>query len=232
MLETIRNGPALICDGLGAAGVSCSKQILILNIWHLILSLVVFGLVSSTIYLIRRHRRLDQYSNLLEMTTPYGAASEARTLRVNPHDFAKALGDRGFNDLSKVDAATKLNEKYGGRYFVVEIHERGRKILAKELKIVAWWHRLGTAEFQADPETLDLIKARSESLVDDDLGDSFGADGTFDIFFRPVKWWDIRHWLNHPAREIRYALYVAIFAAFLEYSSDIIEMLRTLFRTP
>ncbi len=232
MLETLRNGPALLCDGLDAVGVSCSKQVLAINIWHLILSFTIFALVSSTIYFIRKHRRLDQYSNLLEMTTPYGAASEARTIRVNPHDFANALGEQGFDGLSKVDAATKLNEKYGGRYFVVEVRERGRKILSKELKVVAWWHRLKTAEFQADPETLDLIKAGSKSLLDDDLGDSYGADGTFDIFFRPVKIWDIRHWLNHPAREIRYALYVAIFAAFLEYSSDIIDMFRALFRTP
>lgn len=232
MLDMLQNGPRLFCDGLEAIGGSCSKTILAINVWQLILIVLIFGLVTAIAYFVRRYNRLDQFSNLLEMTTPYGAVPEARTIRVNPHDLARALGKRGLYDLNKGDAAKKLNEKYGGRYFVVEIYEGGRRLLSKELKVVAWWHRLKPTEFQADPETLDLIKAGSESPLDDDLGDTYGADGRFDIYFRPVKWWDLRHWLNHPAREIRLAIYVAIFAAALEYSSDVIEFLRTLFKTP
>jgi len=166
------------------------------------------------------------------MSSERGASPEVKTIRVNPHAFAKALKERGYEQLNPTNAAKKLNEKYGDRYFVCQFREGGKRMFRRELKIRAWHINLKNTDFQLDPETLDLLKKASFSKLDDELGDSYGADGKFDIFFRPVKWWDLRHWLNHPAREIRYALYIAIFAAFLEYSSDIIEMLRTLFRSP
>ncbi|MEO0818485.1 MAG: hypothetical protein AAFX86_14425 [Pseudomonadota bacterium] len=146
--------------------------------------------------------------------------------------MARALNQPGFDKIAKSKAATGLNERYGDRYFVVEVREGGRRLLQRELKVIAWWHRLEENEFQADPETLSLIKKGSESKIDDDTNDTTGADGIFDIYLRPVRWWDFRHWLNHPSREIRYALYVAIFATCLEYSSDFTEFLRALFRTP
>ena len=42
----------------------------------------------------------------------------------------------------------------------------------------------------------------------------------------------VRHWLFHPNREIRYALYVALFAATLEYSSPILELVAQMLKVP
>lgn len=232
MLSTIQTGPTFFCDGIGAIGISCSKQILVLNIWHLFLIIVIFSAVTAIAYFIRRHKQLHHQHILSDMQTPYGAAPEARTIRINPHALAAALNQPGYKEMKKTAAAKKLNEKYGNRYFVVQFRESGKKLFSREMRVQAWHINLQETEFQLDPVSLDLLKAGSASKEDDDLPDSYGADGIFHIYFRPVKIWDIRHWLNHPAREIRYALYVAIFAATLEYSSDIIEMLRTLFKTP
>jgi hypothetical protein len=228
----LANIQSIVCGGFDAVGAPCSATLLQINVWHVFVGLIVFVLVSVGVWLFRRPNRLDKHSKVLQAKTPYGASPEVRTLRLHPHVMAKALNEPGYDSLTKMDAAAKLNEKYGQRYFVVQVREGGRKLFSKELKVVAWWRSLSEAEFQTDPETLAQIKRGSASKEDDELGDTYGADGTFDIFFRKVRWWDLRHWLNHPAREIRYALYVAIFAAALEYSGDIIELLSQLFSAP
>ena len=216
--------PTAICSGFDSIGISCTASLLEVKVWHLFVGVVVFVLTTVLVWFFRRSSRLDKQYQVQTAITPYGASPEVRTLRLNPHAMAKAMKEPGYGSLNKRDAAAKLNEKYGRRYFVVQFREGGRKLLAKELRVTAWWRSLGETEFQVDPETLEQIKIGSASKEDDELGDSYGADGTFDIFFRKVRWWDLRHWLNHPSREIRYALYVAIFAATLEYSGDIIEL--------
>ena len=224
--------PSAICSGFGSIGIACGANVIEVKVWHLFVGLLVFVLTTTLVWFFRRNSRLDKQYQIQTATTPYGASPEVRTLRLNPQAMAIALGERGYESLNKRDAAAKLNEKYGHRYFVVQFREGGRKLFSKELKVIAWWRSLGETEFQVDPATLAQIKMGSASKEDDELGDTYGADGSFDIFFRKVRWWDLRHWLNHPAREIRYALYVAIFAAGLEYSSDLIEMLRALFAVP
>lgn len=228
-MESIQSS---ICSGLGALGTNCSANVLVINVWHLLVGLIVFSLTVVLVWFFRRNARLDKQFQVQSAITPYGASPESRSLRLNPHAMAKALKEPGYEALSKTDAAAKLNRKYGHRYFVVQFREGGRKLFSKEMKVVAWWRNLSEVEFQLDPETLTQLKTGSASKEDDELGDSYGADGAFDIFFRKVRWWDLRHWLNHPAREIRYALYVAIFAASLEYSGDIVELLGVLFRAP
>lgn len=221
---------SIICGGFDAVGAPCSATLVQINVWHVFVGLIIFGLVSVAVWLFRRPNRLDKQSKLLEAKAPYGASPEVKTLRLHPHDFAAALGERGYDEITSTrKVASALNEKYSERYFVVQVRESGRRLFTRELKIVAWAYRLERGEFQLDPDTLAQLKAGSASKLDDDLDDKFGADGTFDIFFRKVRWWDLRHWLNHPAREIRYALYIAIFAALLEYSGDIIELLGRLF---
>lgn len=230
MFESIQS---IICTGFETVGAPCNAAILQINVWHLFVGLMVFALVSVSVWLFRRPNRLDKHNQVLEAKAPYGASPEVKMLRLHPHDFAAALGERGYDQITSTrKVASALNEKYSERYFVVQVRESGRKLFSKELKIVAWAYRLERGEFQLDPDTLAQLKAGSASKLDDDLDDKFGADGTFDIFFRKVRWWDLRHWLNHPAREIRYALYVAIFAASLEYSGDIFELFGVLFRTP
>jgi len=225
------NIPSAICAGFETIGPSCAANVLEIKFWHLFVGLVIFVLVTTLVWFFRRNIRLDRQHHVQTANTPYGATPEVRTLRLNPHAMASALNEPGFETLSKTEAAAKLNEKYGHRYFVVQFREGGRKLFSKELKISAWWRNLKETEFQVDPETLAQIKTGSASKEDDELGNSYGADGTFDIFFRKVRWWDLRHWLNHPAREIRYAMYVAIFATALEYSGDIIELVRSLLDT-
>ena len=228
----MENIPLAVCDGLEFVGAPCATQIMVIKLWHLIAGLVIFGLVATIVWFLRRNNRLENLDRLREMSAPYGAIPEARTIRVNPHAFAKAIGERGYDELNRTNAAKRLNEKYGDRYFVVQFRERGKRKFSRELKIQAWHISLAENEFRLDPETLDTLKGASDSQLDDELGDNFGADGTFDIFFRKVRWWDIRHWLNHPAREIRYALYVAIFATCLEYSGYILGFLKLVMQVP
>ncbi|MDP1555040.1 MAG: hypothetical protein Q8L84_06235, partial [Hyphomonas sp.] len=59
-----------------------------------------------------------------------------------------------------------------------------------------------------------------------------GVDGTFDLFVRAVRWWDVRHWIFHPDREIRVSLRVAGFIAALEFLPGINNALKLLMRVP
>ncbi|MEM6626122.1 MAG: hypothetical protein AAGA72_18695 [Pseudomonadota bacterium] len=233
MFEVLQSGPATLCNWLISWGVSCSATVVSVNVWQTIAALIVFLVVWATVRPFVRHRHLDRYQQLLSRTAPYKSCDSPRTIRLHPYAMADAMDEKGYRQLTKTAAGVKLNDKYNQRYFVVEVREGGRRLLRKELKIYAWpYNNMSESEFQVDAETLRALKDGSQSKLDDETGNSVGADGSFDIFFRIVRWWDVRHWLNHPSREIRYALYVAIFAASLEYSADIFEFLRAVFRTP
>ncbi len=232
MLETVSKVPDQFCSALAGIGLKCSQPIITINIWHLIVGLLIFLSVWALMHVLFRHRHLHTYQHLEGAKGPYGASRERRTIRLHPKTMARLVGEKGFDQITKSDAASKLNPKYQNRYFVVEIREGGKRIFKRELKLLAWALRLEPREFQVDAETLSVLKEGSESKLDDDTSDSVGVDGAFDIFVRPVRWWDIRHWLNHPSREIRFALYVAIFAALLEYSGDIIDLLQRLMTPP
>lgn len=134
--------------------------------------------------------------------------------------------------LNFIQTAQALNERFEKEYFLVRFQEKGGQLFSKELKIRAGWKQINYIEFRTDPETLKTLKAKSASDEDDDTETNEGAIGEFDIFARTIKPWDFRHWLHHPNREIRIGLWVAMFAATLEFGPDLISSLRALFQTP
>ncbi len=219
------------CSNFNFLTPSCDYVVWQFEVWHIFLTIGVFLVFASIVWIVRWPNRFENQRQILKVKTPYGASPENRTMRLHPLAMANALKERGYEDLAekKREAAKKLNEKYSDRYFVVTIREGGRTLVSKELKVIAWPYRVDKEEFQLDPDTLAKLKIGSASKLDDELGDRYGADGEFDVFFRKVRWWDLRHWLNHPAREIRYAIYVAFFATALEYSGDVIQLMGHIF---
>lgn len=230
MIDFIKKGPESFWTALGNVGLDCTVPILTITLWHIVISASLFAIVALIVSITRRHKKLENQLHVKEVTAPYAALDDPLTLRLHPHRMADALGESGYRGLSKSDAAKKLNDKYEKRYFVIEIRESNKKLLAKEIRLEAWAFKLEEDQFRLDPITQKELKAGSESKYDDDTKDDTGVDGKFDIYFRPVRWWDFRHWLNHPSREIRYTIYVAIFAAFLEYSGFIFKLVGAIFR--
>ena len=137
MIDFIKKGPESFCTVLGNAGLDCSVSILTITLWHLILGAIVFFLVFGIAFWIRSYGRLDRQDNIGNVTAPYAAIDLQNTIRLHPYTLATALKKPAYLDLTKSDAAKKLNERYGKKYFVVEFHEGGKKILAKDVKLNA-----------------------------------------------------------------------------------------------
>jgi hypothetical protein len=214
------------CSSLSAIGLDCASTVFRLNLWGL--SVVVFAgiLVWLVAYFIHRYNRLDKMMPLHLVQHKKGAVNYKKTLVLNSHRMADLVGMSELKTKGLRAAATELNSKYGKRYFVVEFRESGSFLMRTELRVRAGWKNYPDDEIRVDPDTLHKLKAKSASDDDDDTDQKRGAIGEFDLFLRRVRPYDFRHWLLHPNREIRLAIWVAIFAASLEYSADLIELFR------
>ncbi|WP_341197356.1 hypothetical protein [Hyphomonas chukchiensis] len=231
-METLLNGPAQLCEFAKHTGVACDQIVFQLNVWNLVVGVLLIFVVAMLARFIMRYRELDTQCSAMNISAPYSAIAKRRMMHMHPHTLARLMKEKGYEQLNYRDACRKLNEKYRDRYFVVQFQEGGREILRTELQLQVPWKGFEANCIRLDAETLSRLKAGTESKVDDGTGDSVGADGMFDLFVREVRWWDLRHWLFHPSREIRLAIYVALFAAALEYSSTIFAIVGVILKAP
>lgn len=224
-----------VCDQGSVLGVDCRQGVFTVTVWHLIILAIVAPLVGAVIHFFRRHKDISgknwrQYQRM--NSHKRGAVNYPSTLMLNAHTLRDVLNEPGLSDTTLREAAGVLNERLKDKYFLVQFREGGKELFRKELKIRAGWMTLGPQLFRTDPETLKILKSKSVSDEDDETEDNQGAIGEFDIFFRPIANWDIRHWLNHPSREVRIGIWVAMFATALEFGPDLAEFVRALFTTP
>lgn len=220
------------CAWLEQTGFDCQAKMVSLTAWHLLLVFAVFVVVSIIAKFIRDINRLDRMFQLDQVRSSGGSIHYDETLVINAHRMGKLLEENGLNELGLRATATMLNQKYGSKYFMVEFRESGSLLFRKELKLRAGWYNYPDNEIRTDAKTLERLKSESMSREDDDTDRSEGAIGKFDLFLRPVRPLDIRHWLYHPKREIRLAIWIAIFAAFLEYSADMVQLAKAFTATP
>lgn len=102
------------------------------------------------------------------------------------------------------------------QYFVVTLVQcdpgsnrlLGTPVLSREVRV---WRKSNPPKdgfLQLDADALREVRARNNSSLDDLDGTEVG--GVYDLYMRRVRWYDVRHWLVHPNREIRIALWVTI----------------------
>lgn len=232
MWSAITEGPKGFCDAVANVGISCSQNLIEINVWHVIIGLVfaiVFSVIASAIL---RYKRLDTHFVTYNLTAPYRALDDVKTIKLHPTRMVELLDQKDLKNLGPTAATEKLNERFAKRYFIVEFREAGRRIYRGEARLVPVWQRTQPNEIRLDPETMAALKKGSASVLDDDTDNSVGVDGIFDLFARPIRWWDIRHWIFHPDREVRIGLRVAAFIALLEYSSDIWKAAKSILTAP
>ena len=225
------------CEQISGIGVKCAQVAISIEItiWHLLVFAVLSVVTGLIAHIILRYVNIagTKWKQALGTKShENGAVNYPNTIMINSHRMRDMLEVRGLDGLNLKETAKRLNEKYEDEYFLVEFRENGGRLFRKELKIRAGWMKLNFFEFRLDPETLKTLKAKSDSDEDDDTDAKQGAIGEFDLFARGIKPWDFRHWLHHPNREIRIGLWVAMFAATLEFGPDLISSVRTLFETP
>ncbi|MEZ6001985.1 hypothetical protein [Hyphomonas sp.] len=232
MWSTITEGPGGFCDALTNIGVNCSQNVLQINVWHLIVGVIFAVLVSAISSVIFRYKRLDTHFVTYNLTAPHRAIDDAKTIKLHPNRMVELLDQKDLKNLGPTAATEKLNERFAKRYFIVEFREAGRKVYRGEARLVPVWQKTQPNEIRLDPETMAALKKGSASDQDDNTDNSVGVDGVFDLFARKIRWWDIRHWIFHPDREVRIGLRVAGFIALLEYSSDIWKALKAILAAP
>ena len=218
-----------VCSGMEQLPFNCSSTVVYLNFWHLIVVGAVFAIVFlSARILFYNHPARNMERVSANTYAARGSIAKTSTLQLNPYVMAEALGEQLPKENGIRALARSLNEKYEDKYFIVEFREQEARMFRTELRLRATSWNFPKEQFRTDPFTLGRIKKESVSLDDDDTSDNVGAIGDFQIYIRRVRVWDIRHWLNHPNREQRLAIRVALFVAFLEYSSDVAKLIRTL----
>lgn len=232
MLEFITQGPTEFCGWLASNGLPCSTEIFVLNVWNLISGFLLFILAWAVIAFIMQYRSLDRYHITHNVMLPYRSLDDTNIIKMHPLRMRKMLGEKRLKGLGTKALTDKLNEEYQDVYFLVIFKEAGRTVLKRELRIAPLWVKTGEDELRADPETMRLLKKGSISPLDDDTDNTTGVDGVFDVFVRPIRWWDIRHWIFHPNREVKIGVRVAIFITALEYSSDIWRFIKVILRAP
>jgi len=171
---------------------------------------------------------MDQLPNV--HCHPNGSLNYHKTLQIHAHEMAQLLGEDALSNVAPMQAAQGLNEKYDKTYFVVEFRERGSKLFRTELKLRAGYVGMQAHQFRPDPHTYGRLVEKSNNTANDGAGNNTGDLGPLDVFLRRVRPWDIRHWINHPNREIRLAIWVAMFAFALEYSPDLVDLISALMR--
>lgn len=150
---------------------------------------------------------------------------EKRMIKPNAHLYTDHLR------ISKVDAALLLetdpnqpgpiiadrmaNERKS--HFVVTIVEATsqRVCVYREMHLQYVQRRgaVDTGKIQLAADDLTAVRRKNGYTDDDDESGPEGivlVNGTYDVYIRPVRWFDVRHWLLHPNREIRIVVWVTL----------------------
>lgn len=135
-------------------------------------------------------------------------------LRVSKADAALLL-ETDPNQSGQIIADRMANEKKG--HFVVTIVEStSRRVCVYREMHIQYVQRRGAVDngkIQLAADDLTAIRRKNGYTDDDDESGPDGivlVNGTYDVYIRPVQWYDIRHWLLHPNREIRIVVWVTI----------------------
>lgn len=107
-------------------------------------------------------------------------------------------------------------KKEQSKYFVVTLVEcdpkgarwLGSPVMTRELKI--WRRSNPPAEGMVHLDAVSLREVRDHNNSGLDDTDGTEVAGRYDLYVRRVRWYDIRHWLVHPNREIRIAVWVTL----------------------
>ncbi len=161
----------------------------------------------------------------LEVMTTYH--TNAGTIALSPEEYIRAFASdpelylvRNSTKAARMQWGAERDKREHGHYFVVTLVERtdpntprilGTPVLNREMRV---WRKSNPPKeglLQLDLSSLREVRDRNNSSADDVDGEP--VSGLYDLYIRRVRWWDVRHWLVHPNREIRIAIWVTIISA-------------------
>lgn len=130
-------------------------------------------------------------------------------LRISPEDYL-SLHRMKLNFES--DTVRAFVQRDSPRYYVVTIVEHGkpRALVYKEMRLQMPTRkgRAAPGAVQLDDISLTAVRLSNASEDDDEAGSE--VRGQYDVYIRQVRWYDVRHWLLHPNREVRIVVWVTL----------------------
>lgn len=180
----------------------------------LLLIFLVAALAATWIMRASYILRKPKLSGVKIVTTPHTANSD---VGLSFEDYIRAMEPQAETLLASLQTQTQKRQwctdtmrRERPRHFVVTIVDRDARnvVLYRELRLWAKAQALPAGQMQLDSDCLQEVR-RTNAYPEDDLT---GAEiqGAYNVYVRRPQWYDIRHWLLHPNREIRIAIWVAI----------------------
>ncbi len=142
-------------------------------------------------------------------------------LRMSPEDYL-ALKKLKLNFES--DQAKAFVNRDAANYYLVTIVEQGKPkaLVYQELRLQMPTRKGRAAKgfIQLDDSSLTAVRLGNVSEDDDESGTEI--KGTYDVYVRRVRWFDLRHWFLHPNREIRIVVWVTLITTTLPVLLDLL----------
>ena len=119
-------------------------------------------------------------------------------VRVSPRAYMNFHGRSAQTSVTS-DVVKSDRAKDASRYYVVTVVEDGAllPLVSKEMHLHFAMGKYTVPEgfAQFDDSALSDIRLNNSSADDDELGTEIA--GSYNIYIRKVRWWDVRHWLAH-----------------------------------
>ena len=133
-------------------------------------------------------------------------------LRLSTADYLRFHGLKAGASMNDPSVQRKRTHDLD-HYYVVTIVERQKRkvVIYKELKLqcpMGGRYQTLPNEVQLDEALLTQVRFENGNVEDDEPGTPVA--GQYDIYVRGVRWYDVRHWLLHPNREIRIVIWVTL----------------------
>jgi hypothetical protein len=223
ILSAVSNTVNAVCDPLRAMGFECAQPFIVFRLGHLLLLVAIFAIVTLILRVTLFRKPVSRgYSTSVQLSFERNPHNDSRILYMDPYSLAQALGRPTHHLKTKLEK--NLNQDRLNQWYVVEIHENGKRLLRREMRVRARARGYAQGDASLDQSLIEIIRAKNESVEDDDF-EGGGVEGCYDVTFRKVKWYDLGHWLTHPNRDIRLGLWVAIIATTIEYSDKLFGLL-------
>lgn len=143
-------------------------------------------------------------------------------LRVSPADY------RAFHRLKdslRLDegAGADYVTKGASKYYVVTLVETERRkvVLYREMRLHVPLRKGVCKANEVQLDALGLTNVRLENGFEEDDDAESEVAGTYDVYLRRIRFYDLRHWLMHPVREIRTVVWVTLITTTLPVLLDV-----------
>lgn len=181
------------------------------------------GLISF--WLLRYSWRFTPKPTIAGVTIRPAAHTYVDHLRVGLTDYLAIHGLSAALKQSDTAVQSRLKADVDNYYVVtlVETSKR-REVFTRELRLNLpngnrW--RPQSKQLQLDETLLTHVRFNN-GIEEDDAPEADQIAGVYDVYIRRVRWWDLRHWLTHPNREIRIVIWVTLITTLLPTALDLL----------